>query len=366
MQTTKSNPAIGQDALLPAVHISLRTIQDNYTALKSYIGAAEASAVVKANCYGHDMAHVAPALYDAGCRTFFTAYLSEAIELRALIGDEASIFVFNGIQPDETETFSAQNISPVCNDEQQVQLCISNAFSGQYALHFDTGMNRLGVRPALTKALSVMTEHKPPALVMSHLACADTPGHPANTAQLASFSNIAASFPNSRKSLSNTAGIYLGPDYHFDLVRPGIGLYGGGPARPPEIKLKTALTLTAPILSVFYVEPGETVGYGATYDVRQPSRLATVALGYADGFLRAASNFGFGVLAGMPCPIVGRVSMDLITIDVTDLPDIPTKGDRVEFIGPKAGYEIQAEAMGTLGYELTSRLGQRISRSWGE
>jgi alanine racemase len=354
------------DALKPSAHVSLPVIQANYAALDQFTGSSETAAVVKADCYGHGVRHVAPALAQAGCRTYFVAYLSEGLVLRETLGPDAEIFVFNGVSDAELSTFEAARLSPVCNDAHQVRLCVSKRFSGQYAIHFDTGMNRLGVRLEASEEMATLAASRPPVLVMSHLACADLTEHEMNVSQLKQFRDLTALFPDSRKSLSATAGIYLGEAYHFDMVRPGIGLYGGGPARPPHLRLTTAMTLTAPVLSVFTASAGESVGYGASHLVRKDAVLATVALGYADGFLRAAGNFGFAVLKDVPCPIVGRVSMDLITLDVSDLPEPPAIGDRAEFIGRKAGYEIQAEAMGTIGYELTSRLGPRMSRSWGQ
>ena len=310
------------------------------------------------------MPQVASALYDIGCRTFFVAYLHEGIELRKLLGADPRIFVFNGIQPDEAELFFEHDLIPVCNSISQVEFCVSNKYSKTYSIHFDTGMNRLGIRRENWERVISHAKTKAPELILSHLACGDIADHPMNVSQLKQFESLVEFFPDSQKSFANTAGTYLGPEYHFDLIRPGIGLYGGGPPRPPEIRLKAALTLTAPVLNSFAVEAGDSVGYGATHVFKKPAILATVALGYADGFLRAASNYGFGVIDGIPCPIVGRISMDLITIDVSDMPEPPKTGDRVEFIGPSAGYEIQAETMGTIGYELTSRLGGRISRSW--
>lgn len=351
-------------ALRPEAYVSLDTVRQNYLALKNFASGSETAAVVKADCYGHGMNKCAPALRDAGCTTFFVAYLHEGQELRSLLGSSPEILVFNGIQKDEVSGFVDSNLIPVCNRREDIDLVLGSALSDRYAIHFDTGMNRLGIRFDQFEDIAARTKACPPTLVMSHVACADQPDHPLNGIQLDRFNAIADAFPEAQKSLSATAAMYLGPEYHFDLTRPGIGLYGGGPARPVGLKLKTALTLTAPILSVFDVPEGESVGYGASFSARSATRIATVALGYADGYLRSGGNYGFGVLDGLPCPIVGRISMDLITIDVSDLPNPPEIGKHVEFIGAQAGYEIQAEALGTLGYELTSRLGGRISRSW--
>ena len=363
---TSIEDASAATELRPSAYVSLSTLQTNYEALARLAGPAETGAVVKADAYGHGLKHIAPALQRAGCQTFFVAYLHEGITLRKLVGNGPFIHVFNGFEPDKVSVFKAFSLSPVCNHLSEIACATQADLETGYSLHFDTGMNRLGLRPENVSKAKQLTAKLPPVMVMSHLACADQPEHERNELQLQRFESICEAFPASRKSLSATAGLYLGQRYTFDVVRPGIGLYGGGPARPPGLKLKTALTLTAPIVSVFDVPGGDSVGYGASFTTRSDATMATVALGYADGYLRSASNYGFGVLDGVPCPIVGRVSMDLTTIDVSDLPQRPEIGHRVEFIGPKAGYEIQAEALGTLGYELTARLGGRISRHWGD
>lgn len=359
----KNDPETGE--LTPSAHVDLQIVQQNYIALRHQAAGAETGAVVKADCYGHGVSHIAPALAEAGCETFFVAYTHEGQALRALIGPDPTIFVFNGIRPHETDDFRIAGLSPVCNTPEEIAMALTARLPAGYGIHIDTGMNRLGIRPENVIDLPGFTHGFPPRLIMSHLACADQPAHPLNKIQLERFHQARNLFPGIPASLVSTAGIYLGADYTFDLVRPGIGLYGGGPARPPGLKLRTAMTLTAPVMNVFEVKPGETVGYGASFEARGPSVIATVAFGYADGYLRSGGNYGFAILDGVPCPVVGRISMDLITLDVTDLAEKPRIGDRAEFIGKIAGYEIQAEALGTLGYELTSRLGTRISRSWG-
>jgi alanine racemase len=350
----------------PRSVISLSTIEANYLAIKAFAPGAETAAVVKADAYGHGIAETSARLRQAGCNTFFVAYPHEGEALRNVIGGAPDVYVFNGVTKDTLSVFAAARLSPVCNHPDEISIWLKSELPQNYAVHFDTGMNRLGLRQSETEAVRAQTSHRPPALVMSHLACADKPDSEMNGLQLQRFAAIRAQFPGSKASLSSTGGIYLGTEYHFDILRPGIGLYGGGPARPVGLKLKPALTLTAPVISVFDIEPGETVGYGGTFTARRPTTLATVALGYADGYLRSASSFGFAIMNKMPCPVIGRVSMDLTTIDVTDLNERPSAGEYAEFIGPRAGLEIQAEAAGTIGYELTSRLGGRISRSWSD
>ena len=357
---------ITNDELRPRAHVNLTSIRENYRSLKSFASGSTTAAVVKANAYGHGVDHVSKALLKEDCDTFFVAYLSEAIELRESVGPIPKIVVFNGFQAEQLKVFDALNFIPVCNQMAEASALSVHKFTKPYALHFDTGMNRLGLSPTEIDALTTELPSHAPYLVMSHLACADKPDMSENLAQLEAFREIVKTFPNSKASLSATGGIYLGSDYHFDMVRPGIGLYGGGPARPQTVDLKTAITVTAPVLKLFDVQAGSAIGYGATYAPKFDSKIATVALGYADGFLRSGSNYGFGILGGFPCPIVGRISMDLIMVDVTDVPNLPRVGDHIEFIGPKAGYEIQAEALGTISYELTTRLGDRIYRTWGD
>lgn len=350
----------------PVSTISLGTVRANYRALRNLSPQAETGAVVKADAYGHGLPQIGAALVAEGCETFFVAYAEEGTALRNAVGPEPKIYVFHGVTEETSGTFLSVNLTPVCNSPREIKLWQQIAPGRAYAAHFDTGMNRLGIRPADVDAVLSLAEVHPPELVMSHLACADQPDHPMNAQQLRAFQKIASLFPKSRKSFSSTGGIYLGKEYQFDLVRPGIGLYGGGPAYPSDIRLTPALRLEASVISVFDAAPEATSGYGATFTAKRPTRLATLALGYADGYLRSASNYGFAMLQNTPCPIVGRVSMDLVTIDVSDVEGDIAPGTHAEFIGPKAGLEIQAQALGTIGYELTTRLGGRISRRWVE
>lgn len=348
----------------PVATISLGTVRSNYSALRSLSPKAETGAVVKADAYGHGLPHIGAALVAEGCETFFVAYAEEGTALRNAVGTEPKIYVFHGVTEETSGTFLSFGLTPVCNSPRDIKLWQQIAPGRAYAVHFDTGMNRLGVRSADLDAVLTLSDTHPPELVISHLACADQPDHPMNARQLRAFQKIASLFPESKKSFSSTGGIYLGEDYQFDLVRPGIGLYGGGPAYPTDIKPTPALRLEATVISVFEAGPDESSGYGATFTAKRPTRLATLALGYADGYLRSASNYGFAILQDTPCPIVGRVSMDLVTIDVSDVEGDVSPGTHAEFIGPKAGLEIQAQALGTIGYELTTRLGGRISRKW--
>ena len=348
----------------PRSVVHLSTIAANYRSLCDYCSGTETAAVIKADAYGHGAPQTASRLLTEGCRTFFVAYPREGVSVRKAVGHGPEIFVFHGFSVDSADILDQYELIPVCNRLDEVSKWLEMYPAKPFAVQFDTGMNRIGVRLSDISHVKKLTASNLPRLVMSHLACGDIPDHPMNAHQLENFEIIRAAFKGIPASLSATAGIYLGPDYHFDLVRPGIGLYGGGPARPVEVRITPAMSVTAPIINIFDINPGDATGYAATFEAKYPMTLATVSMGYADGYLRSGSNYGFGILDGIPCPIVGRVSMDLITVDVTDLPKRPALGSHIEFIGPKAGLEIQAEALGTIGYELTSRLGGRISREW--
>ena len=346
----------------PRARIHLQNIVANWRTIASLVPESEAGAVVKANAYGHGVAPVARALHVAGCRTFFVAYVEEGSELRAAIGEDASILAFNGAEPSDADLLRANDITPVLNALPAIKDWLAFTGAPDYAVHVDTGMNRLGVRMEDIAELKALTANRPPVHVMSHLVDSDDRSRAINGKQLERFRHAASLFPQARKSFSNTGGCFMGQEYGFDIVRPGIGLYGGGPPLPDGIELKPGMTLEAPILTVQSVQPGETVGYGATHSFDTPRTLATVALGYGDGFLRAAGNKGVASLGGITCPIVGRVSMDLITIDVTQAADLAKPGAFAQFIGAEVLLEEQARRAGTVGYELVTGLGQRVRR----
>lgn len=350
----------------PRATIELSHIASNWKALCAMPGAKEVGAVVKANGYGLGVGPVCRALAGAGCKTFFTATIEEGAEVRAATGPDANIIVFHGITDKEVETAKAHRLRPVLNTLHQLRTWRLHGLVeiAPAILHFDTGMNRLGLRPEDVPAVKEMLDGRDVGMVMSHLACADEPDHPLNAHQRDSFLALAAHWPEAQKSLGNSAAMALGPDYMFDLARPGIALYGGGVLKNPSIK--TVFTLEAPIVSVFMAPKGASTGYGATRRFGQSRRLATVAIGYADGFPRAASNNGFGYIARQRCKIVGRVSMDLLTLDVTDLTCMIAPGMMVELVGQNADLEAQAEEAGTLGYELLTGLGSRIERLWND
>lgn len=345
----------------PTAQVHLANVVANWRALGALNPGSETGAVVKAGGYGHGAAQVAQALSAAGCQTFFTAHAGEGVEVRRAVGNAPVIYVLNGPDAADLNVYSEAGLRAIINTPEQLDIWRNANIDAPLALKFDTGMNRLGLRPETAGELATAGSGLDVAHIMSHLACADEPGHTKNAIQLKAFSELVRHFPGIPASLANSAGCYLGGDYAFDLTRPGIALYGGGHA-PDGFELKPGLTLTAPVLSVHTGRTAETVGYGATKILARDAILATVALGYADGLPRSASNSGFGVLGGVRCPIVGRISMDLTTLDVTGASEWAKPGARIEFIGAAANLEEQADCAGTLGYELITGLGSRVER----
>lgn len=344
----------------PRATVHLPHIVANWQAIDQLHPGATTAAVVKANGYGLGALRVSETLSKAGCSTFFVAHIEEGVMVRKTLGAAPRIFVLNGPAARDFRSYHESGLTPVLSSVDQVDLWTRNGI-GPCALHFDTGINRLGLPPAMIETQLDALKKLQPVLVMSHLACADEPDHPLNQTQLDRFTQIAEAFPDTPASLANSAGCYLGPDYAFDLLRPGIALYGGSDA-PGHVDLQPGVTLDARIISVFQARAGETVGYGATHTLKKDATLATVALGYADGVPRAGSNTLIGYLDGSPCPVLGRVSMDLITIDVSKAHEAAKTGARVEFLGPHAKLEDQAARAGTLGYELLTGLSNRVER----
>lgn len=345
----------------PTLTVDLLAIVENYRRLIAQVKPAEVSAVVKADGYGLGAKPVAQALAAAGCKTFFVAHVEEGAELRPAIANE-KIYVLHGYTPAHKAAFAEHKLSPVLSSVPQLADWLKSGLRADYALHLDTGMSRLGLSEADLKTVEGAAA---PALVMSHLASADEPEHEKNQEQLTRFKSLATRFPNTPLSLAASGGCFLGPDYAFNLVRPGIALYGGNPRKSGENPMRGTVALTAPLLQVRSIDRGDTVGYGATYAASGPRRLGIAAIGYADGVLRTLSNRGFGVIAGVKCPLVGRVSMDLVTLDITQVPERGAHaGAEVEFIGPHQTVDELAAAAGTLPYEIYTRLGDRITRHY--
>lgn len=345
----------------PAVTIDLLAIVENYRRLIAQVKPAEVSAVVKADAYGLGAKPVAQALAAAGCKTFFVAHAEEGAALRTVLPAHP-IFVLHGYAAAHRELFAEHKLSPVICNIGQLQDWLKSGLRTPYALQLDTGMSRLGLSEA---DLDTVEGAAAPVLVMSHLASADDPEHAKNEEQLARFKALAGRFPGVHLSLAASGGCFLGAPFAFDLVRPGIALYGGNPRKSGENPMRGTVTLTAPLVQVRSIDSGDTVGYGATYSASGPRRLGVAALGYADGLMRSLSNRGHGVIAGVKCPIVGRVSMDLVTLDVTRVPgDAARAGADVEFIGPHQTVDDLARDAGTLPYEIYTRLGPRIERHY--
>jgi alanine racemase len=350
--------------------VRLGAIAANFRTMRRLAGRAAVSAVVKADGYGLGAKMVVPALAGAGCDTFFVAQLGEGMALRPLL-PQARIFVLDGAAPDAVPALIAHNLTPVLNSLPDIAAWAAAASRGQRdaAIHIDTGMNRLGLKSDELSLLAAEWRERLSGinlvLLMSHLACADDLGPEAamNRRQLTRFRAALAMLPPAPASLAASSGIFLGKDYHFDLVRPGIGLYGVGP-KGRENPMKGVAVLNARVLQSRRIDKGDSVGYAATFRAKRPTMLATVALGYADGISRAASNNGWAVFGGARAPFAGRVSMDLLTLDVTDLKKPPQAGDAVELLGDSVPVSDVAEAWGTNAYEVLTGFSPRIPRRY--
>lgn len=350
-------------------------LAENWRRLDALSGDAETAAVVKANAYGLGVDPVAKTFLSVGCRTFFVATLPEAIALRALLGDTVTIYALNGLTPDTEATYAANAVRPVLSSFDQTvawaDFCRKTGTKLPAAIHVDTGMSRLGFdADDLTRASADdrLSEAFDLALVMTHPACADDADDPMTREQLAAFAASRARLPSAPASFANSAAIIAHPGSQFDLVRPGIALYGGRAVNDQPNPMANVVTLHARILQIRNVPEETPVGYGATYRTRRPSRLATVATGYADGFIRGGGAAGDGrpalaYITDQPAPIVGRVSMDLIILDITDIPDEYVRvGSWVELFGSRTTIDDLADHAGTIGYEILTRLGTRCHR----
>lgn len=360
------------------VTVDLGAIAGNWRTLKSRLSpATECAAVVKADAYGLGARRIVPALAAAGCRTFFVVSLDEGLDLVPALPGGAIYVLAPPIAGNESAIADA-GLIPTLNTLGDIAAWSAFARAGNRklpaALHADTGMRRLGLAPAEMAVLASEPERLSGIDVrffLSHLACADEPHHPLNAKQLAQFiaakSRLAAVHVAPPTSLANSSGIFLGAEYHFDLVRPGAALYGIAPVAGEPNPMAPTVRMQAKILQVRDVDAPETVGYGATHRFARPGRIATVAAGYADGYPRALSNAGTCYIGEHRAAVVGRVSMDLTTIDVTGLPEnLVRPGTLVDLIGPSNPLDDVAAAAGTIGYELLTRLGRRAHRIWLE
>ncbi|MEM6661789.1 MAG: alanine racemase [Pseudomonadota bacterium] len=314
----------------------------------------ETAAVVKADGYGCGAGVVGQALATAGAGTFFVAVPSEGAALRDAIGADPVIYILGGYGADQDDLYRTASLRPVLNSAEQAHQWFAG-LNGPCSIQIDTGMNRLGME---ADEFAPFAANLPPGvrLIMSHMGNADDPGHPLNEAQRVTFEGMFGA--GCARSLSATAGLLLGPDYHFDMTRMGIGLYGGWPFEDAE----RVVTVEAPIIQVRDLAPGETVGYGATWTASRQSRIATISAGYADGLIRYLSHGATAYIDGEPVTFAGRVSMDLISLDVTDRPCEP--GDMVELLGPNQSIDDVAKAAGTIGHEVLTALGSRYQRTY--
>jgi alanine racemase len=377
LNTVPVSPTVLAHSVL---RINLRALQNNWRTLRSRGGSAQCGAVVKANAYGLGVEKIAPALYQAGCRSFFVAHLNEGILLRGVLKTlDAKIYILNGLSPTQAAAYYKAHLIPVLNSLWEVEEWA--AFCADFphrkappaAFHVDTGMSRLGLRAEeLATFLQIVRQKSLNiCVVMSHFACADQPNHPLNAQQIQAFSQVSAQiksvFPDVEASLCNSSGVFLPQNAHFDLTRAGYALYGGNPTPNMQNPMQEVVMLQSPILQVRTVKKGESVGYSALWVAQKESQIAAVALGYADGYLRgstctdAASPAAYAKIAGYTCPLLGRISMDLIALDVSDLPpNVVQRGQEVTFLGEGISLEQVASTANTIGYEILTRLGGRF------
>jgi alanine racemase len=354
------NPEIQNPFL--RLYVDLEKVVYNYKAIQDYTQ-VEVSAVVKANGYGIGAAPIAKALEEEGCRSFFVATLPEAIALRKSLPKTSAIHIFNGISEETISAVKDLSLTPVVASLSQLDLCAAH-FSDGFVLHFNTGMNRLSLNESdLEKVLKIVKPNQV-SHVMSHLACADDPQDPKNRHQLKMFQEIISHFSSSTYSLAASEGIGLGQPYFFDRVRIGMSLYGtlGTPLGMTQ-KLQFAFKSQAAILQVHTIHKGESVGYGASYIAPSTRRIATIGIGFADGLPRGASNNGVVYLERHRAPIVGRVSMDLAVIDISEIPEsVAAVGKWVDIVYDESSFARLAKDSGSAVYELITRLGQRYDR----
>ena len=369
----------------PRLHIDLAALAANYSILQKASGKAQCAAVVKADAYGLGMDETVPVLLAAGCRHFFVAQLAEGVRLRHIITacaetdkslDASAIYVLSGLagnlENGAENDYVTHRLHPCLISLAQVknwQNFCRKAGNHPAALFLDTGFNRLGLSFDEITEISEMAdifEGWTLDLIASHLACADTPDHPMNRAQLEAFHTMTALLPDAPRSLANTGGIFLGEAYHFDMTRPGIGLYGGMGFSPDVEPRQTVARLSAPILQTRRLSAGDAIGYGASFTADHEMRIGIVGLGYGDGLPRSFGQFNpprvrLG-LGDMEAAILGRISMDSFAIDLTDADDSIGTDSMVEIFGDTMPIDGLAEQGQTISYELLTQLGSRYKR----
>ena len=337
--------------------IDLDAVAANWSALDAMSAAnVETAAVVKADAYGLGAPQVARRLQAAGARSFFVAIAEEGAALRESLGPQPDIYVFSGLMQGDVEIFARYQLIPCLNSPAQLSDFEKFLPGARLAIQINSGMNRLGMEAHEAQRHAENISRLRPGLVISHLACSDDPTHPQNADQARRFLEVTATMPGVRRGLAATFGTLMGHEHHHHMTRPGIGLYGG--AEFPGTR--SVVRLSLPVLQVRDVDPGHSVGYGAAWRAQRPTRVATVQSGYADGIIRAIGGQGVNLYAdGVACPIIGRVSMDLLTVDVTDLATIPPQ---LELLNERQGVKALAEAAGTISYEILTALGHRYER----
>ena len=366
--------ATPEDLAGAVLTIDLVALKHNWRLLSTRAGSAECGAAVKGNAYGLGIEPVARALWEAGCRTYFVARPKEGEELRRHL-PEAIIYVLDGLFAGQAEFYAKLNLCPalISIEEAREWAGFGRVYGRKLpcAIHVDTGINRLGFSKPEFDALlddAFLMEGLNVSLLMSHLGCADEPSHPLNARQREAFDAVRTKLPGIPASLANSSGIFLGEGYTHDLVRPGIALYGGNPITGSPNPMRAVAHLEGTVLQVRNVRVGETVGYGATWEASRPTRIAVLGAGYKDGVPRALSSKQMDgpaqvFINGKRCPVIGRISMDMMGADITDLmPHSVVRGTRAEILGPNILIDEAAAWAGTISYELLTRLGSRYAR----
>jgi alanine racemase len=377
----QTHPAGGipEQAAGGVLHIDLDALAANWRTLRDNAGGAETAAVVKANAYGIGIEQAVPTLGRAGCRTFFVAHVSEAIRARAVAPD-AAIYVLNGLFTGTCPTYAEFDLRPVLGSFEEIEewagFCRAQSQKLKAAIHVDTGMNRLGLtvpQGLMLKDLASLKDFET-ALLMSHFVSAEESDNPLNRQQIEAFRAVRATLPGIPSSLANSSGIFLRDRPHFDLARPGYALYGGNPTPDRDNPMRAVIGLEGRIVQLRWVEADHSVGYNGRWLALSKRRIATISVGYADGYPRSASArgksgdellAGMALVAGHPCPFAGNVSMDLITVDVTDVPEAEVqRGDTVTLIGGDLTVDEVGRRAGTIGYEILTNLGARYARTY--
>lgn len=365
------------DTFSGLLEVNLSAIRHNWLLLQRHFAGRDCGAVVKANAYGLGYAPVTQTLFSAGCRSFFVASFGEAVALKKLLGEQIDVYVLQGCPEGVEREFTSRKLIPVLVSWAMLKRWIAHAESAApFAIKVNTGMNRLGLSiDELSSWLDSLTEKPAVPLValLSHMACADEPEHPLNDLQRQRFADIVervrARFPSVQASLCNSAALFLGNGWHFDLARPGIALYGGREGVPSSIDIRPVVSLALSVIQTRYVLKGECIGYGATYRAERDMHVALVAGGYADGILRSLSGAAVGVFRGHQLPLLGRVSMDSCVFDISSIPSQsrPSEGHRIKLLGGDGcDLTVQAGRAGTISYELLTRLGGRLQKHYVE